>query len=272
MTIKSTLTLFCCLTHLAMAQIPSDYQLKNDWLISPQEFQAKITTDSAAKRITFGNGLFSRTIDFRLGTTIDFQNLMNGESIIRAVEPEGSVSIDGQLFFLGGADGQSNKAFLTEAWISKLQAKKGSLKLTHFKIGEPRERLRWKRTRHHAPDAVWPPKASITNFHRSSPIARRLIHSSPPPPPASSSSPTRSKNSTPPKVGGKSTRPNNSPAPTLSTRVNPVKSTPSPTPPFTPSAHCHKAPDSLKPGSIPAPTTPPVGGPASAWSSGTGKS
>jgi len=157
-TFKSTLALLSTLPHLATAQLPANYQPDNDWLLKPQSFKAEITPNKATKRITFSNGLISRTIDFRLGTTTAFRNLMTGESIIRAVEPEGSISINGKNFFIGGADGQGNKAFLTEEGIKNLRSKKNALQLVDFHIGEPKERLKWKRTRHHAPDAVWPPK------------------------------------------------------------------------------------------------------------------
>lgn len=140
------------------AQMPNNYQLKDDWLINNQSFTAKVTHNSKAERIEFGNGLFARTIDKRLGATVSFVNSMTGESIIRAVEPEGMVTIDGVSYSIGGADGQPNKAFLTKEWVTDLSPKKNSFQLVDFSVGEPKERLKWKRTRHHAPDVTWPPK------------------------------------------------------------------------------------------------------------------
>ncbi len=141
----------------AFAQIPPNYRLEKDWLLDSTPFQAAITENRDAGTVTFGNGLFSRTIDTRLGTTVRYENLMTGEAIIRAVEPEGSVTIDGNLYLIGGAEGQPNKAYLTEEWRAKLTPPKNALELVGVETGEPAERLEWKRVRHHAPDAVWPP-------------------------------------------------------------------------------------------------------------------
>lgn len=152
------LSMSLCAGASLFAQMPANYQLETDWLLQPGPFKAEVKADTEARTITFGNGLFSRTIDARLGTTIAYVNRMTGESIIRAVEPEGSVTIDGVTYSLGGAEGQRNKAFLTSEWLAGFEPKKGAFELVDFEIGEPRERLKWKRTRHHAPNAVWPPK------------------------------------------------------------------------------------------------------------------
>ena len=141
----------------ALAQLPPNYQLPQDWLIDSSGFKAEITQDKAAGTVTFGNGLFSRTISTRLGTTVRFDNLMTGEAIIRAVEPEGSVTIDGITHLIGGAEGQPNKAYLTGEWLQELHPAKNSLELVNIATGEPAERLKWNRVRHHAPNAVWPP-------------------------------------------------------------------------------------------------------------------
>ena len=57
-----------------------------DWLIDPSPFKARITTDDSRKEIALDNGLIRRV--FRLApnaATVDFRNLMTGESILRAV-------------------------------------------------------------------------------------------------------------------------------------------------------------------------------------------
>lgn len=140
------------------AQLPMNYQLEHDWLLQARGFEANVSHDQVNQTVVFGNGLFTRTIDTRLGTTVGYLNGMTGESVIRAVEPEGAVTIDGVHYDIGGADGQKNKAFLTKDWIQNLKPRPGALRLVHVEIGEPEERLSWKRTRHHAPDAVWPPR------------------------------------------------------------------------------------------------------------------
>ena len=139
------------------SQIPANYQLKNDWLIEG-EFKAQIVTDSQKKAIVLDNGLIRRTISLTLGTTIGFENLMTGETIIRAVQPEGSIAIDGATYKIGGAIGQPNKAYLTPEWLANLNADPKALKHIGHEIGEPKERIHWKRIRNHEPNATWPPK------------------------------------------------------------------------------------------------------------------
>jgi hypothetical protein len=150
--------LFLLTTAPLSAQLPSNYQLEHDWLLDPTSYKSQITTDQSAQTITLTNGLISRTIDTRLGTTVNYTNLMTGESIIRAVEPEGSVTLDGETYLLGGVKKQHNKSFFTNEWIKGMKPAANALKLVHFEIGKPKERLQWKRVRHHAPNTVWPPK------------------------------------------------------------------------------------------------------------------
>ena len=94
------------LPALLSAQPPQNYQLDADWHLDPASFKAEIAEDKARKTLTLSNGLLSRTIDGRLGTTVSFLNLMTGESLLRAVEPEGSLTIDGKTWRIGGAEGQ----------------------------------------------------------------------------------------------------------------------------------------------------------------------
>lgn len=141
-----------------LAQLPTTYQLQQDWLLSSHRFQASVFESDSAETVTLDNGLIRRTISKRLGSTIRFGNLMTGESIIRSVEPEALVTINGVSFSVGGATGQPNKAFLTDAWLAELKPLKNAMRLTAVEIGEPRERLKWKRVRHHSPNAKWPPQ------------------------------------------------------------------------------------------------------------------
>lgn len=76
---NSAIIIFLAATT-SSAQLPSNYQLPADWLLDSSPFKAGITQDKASGTVTFGNGLFSRTIDTRLGTTGRYINLMTGKS------------------------------------------------------------------------------------------------------------------------------------------------------------------------------------------------
>ena len=66
----------------------SDRGSGKDWLLEPDSYKAQISETDGGKSILLENGLISRT--FRLApncATVDFQNLMTGEAVIRAIRP-----------------------------------------------------------------------------------------------------------------------------------------------------------------------------------------
>ena len=133
--------------------------VETDWLVRPIEREAGVFRTDNSDEIVLSNGLVSRT--FRLApnaATIAFDNLMTGEAMLRGVKPEAIVEIDGVRFEVGGLTGQPNYAYLAPEWIETLKKTPNSFEFVGFEVGEPRERFGWKRVRHHAPDAVWPPK------------------------------------------------------------------------------------------------------------------
>jgi len=154
------------------AQLPTNYQLKNDWLIDASQYEAKVNVDEKAHTITLRNGLIERMIRTDVSaTTVAFNNLMTGESIIRALNPEAEVTINKVKYPVGGLEGQKNRAFLRSEWIGELQPPKNAMKLVKVSHGEPKERLAWKRTRHCAPDVQWPPKGVYLRMDYAMPMA-----------------------------------------------------------------------------------------------------
>jgi hypothetical protein len=74
-----------------------------DWLLSNHSYQAKVLPSADAKEIVLENGLVKRV--FRNQGTIaciSFQNLINGQEIIRAISPEAIVMVNGQSLPIGG--------------------------------------------------------------------------------------------------------------------------------------------------------------------------
>lgn len=142
-----------------LGQLPTNYQLAQDWLLDNARFKAEIHRDDDGNRITLDNGLVRRVFQLRPAVaTIAYDNLMNDEPILRSVGPEGYVTLEGIRFPIGGLVGQPNRAFLLPAWLGQLSAPDGAWKLVGIETGKPRARLDWKRTRHHAPDCEWPPR------------------------------------------------------------------------------------------------------------------
>lgn len=133
-----------------------------DWLVDPLPFRARVSVSADGRELELNNGLIRRVIRLEPNAaTVALDNLVTGESLLRGVKPEALVELDGKRFEVGGLKGQPNYAFLRPEWIAGLRADPAAFRLVGYEIGKPLERFAWKRVRHHAPDAQWPP-AGVT--------------------------------------------------------------------------------------------------------------
>jgi hypothetical protein len=128
-----------------------DYPLKqaeNDWLIDNSLAKANVYRSTNSKDIIITNGLLARI--FRVLpnlATINIINQMNTESLLRAVSPEGSLTIDGKRYSLGGLVGQKEFGYLMYDWVDQMQFIPGSFVVEDFIISDLPERINWARTR-----------------------------------------------------------------------------------------------------------------------------
>ncbi len=157
-----TLTLVLLITLAgshAWGQLPSNYQLDGDWLLDSSSYKARIETSADENHVAIANGLIRRTFQLKPAVaTVGLDNLMTGETIIRAVGPEGYVTLDGVRYAIGGLKGQPNRAFITAQWLGQLTPFPRALQLIGIETGTARQRFPWKQTRHHAPNCQWPPR------------------------------------------------------------------------------------------------------------------
>lgn len=118
-----------------------------DWLLYTPIQKAGIHQSADGKDIILSNGLLKRV--FRISPNlacIDFQNLINGQQLLRAVKPEARVTIDGKDWQIGGLYGQKEQAYLKREWIDAMQAHDADFQYTGYTIealsqpvqGEPR--------------------------------------------------------------------------------------------------------------------------------------
>ena len=132
-----------------------------DWLLDPTAFKAGVYRTSNANEIALDNGLIRRT--FRTSpnaATVGFDNLVTGESVLRGVKPEATVTIDGRRLNVGGLMGQPNYAYLLPEWLDEMENDENAMQFVGYHVGKPQERFAWNRVRHHASDANWPPKGA----------------------------------------------------------------------------------------------------------------
>lgn len=119
-----------------------------DWLLTPQKSRADIYATADGQGVVVANAMVARTFRIfpNLATT-DFVNRMTGESMLRAVSSEGSVSIDGKTYPIGGLAGQPERAYIKPEWIDNMTPLPGSLIVEDLEVRPIAERIRWARSR-----------------------------------------------------------------------------------------------------------------------------
>jgi hypothetical protein len=146
----------------------------SDWLVLPVERKAGLYRGPGPREITLANGLVRRS--FRLvpnGATVALENLSTHASLIRAVEPEALLSLDGKSHPVGGLVGQRNRAYIRPEVLDRLEADPGAFRLVDFASGPTRAPFAWKRKRH-SEDLPWPaPGVSLTLSFESPDLALR---------------------------------------------------------------------------------------------------
>jgi len=139
----------------------------SDWLIDPRGFTARAGRQGTNQQICLENGLIRRTFVLAPNAaTVGLDHLTTGASLLRAVEPEAQLTINGKPYNIGGLSGQPNRAYLLPAWVQSMTNVPGSFQFTGFTHGTTQAPFLWKRTRP-APNLSWPPPGTSLNlqFH-----------------------------------------------------------------------------------------------------------
>ena len=134
----------------------------SDWMLSDEEFFASLRVEDTTA--TLDNGLIRRV--FRLApnvATVAFDNLMTGNSLLRAVEPEAVITIGDTAYPIGGLVGQPDRAYLTDEWVDGLRADPRAFRLVTTSAGLPRAPFEWRRKRR-AADLPWPLPGVAVDF------------------------------------------------------------------------------------------------------------
>lgn len=120
----------------------------SDWLIDSRQYKAAATLSDGNSRLTLSNGLYSRTFALSPNcATIALDNLMTGQSELRAVRPEAVLTIDGRQYAVGGLTGQPVSNFLTEGFMKRMETCDTAFQLKSYTICKTRERFAWKPNR-----------------------------------------------------------------------------------------------------------------------------
>ena len=120
--------------------------IKSDWLINTPKEKAGVYLSMDKKNIILYNGLVRRT--FRISPNIvcyDFRNMTTGQELIRAIEPEAIVTIDGKPYSVGGLHGQQEKAFFKPDWLDAFTKKSDDLFCTNVQVENIKSLLNWEK-------------------------------------------------------------------------------------------------------------------------------
>ncbi|HEU5071492.1 MAG TPA: hypothetical protein VFV96_13905 [Verrucomicrobiae bacterium] len=130
-----------------------------DWLVDPTPFRATVGTNAAGGEVILENGLVRRVIKLAPNAaTVAFDNLMTGESILRAVRPEARIELEGKGFDVGGLVGQPVQNYFAPDWLAQMQADPAAFRFVGLQMGSAEPRFPWRKhpewLSHEAP---WPP-------------------------------------------------------------------------------------------------------------------
>lgn len=115
-----------------------------DWLLTPQRSKAGIYATPDGKGIVVANAMVSRT--FRLFpnlATVDYVNRMTGERLLRAVSSEGTVTVGGREYGIGGLSGQPERGYIKEEWIEAMETPADAFVVEDFEVQPLSGELPW---------------------------------------------------------------------------------------------------------------------------------
>ncbi len=119
-----------------------------DWLIDNSKAKAGVYRTNDNKDLVLSNGLVARV--FRVSpnlVTIDYINQMTGESLLRAVSNEGTLTIDGKTYTIGGLSQQPDYGYTLMRWVDQLAAIPNAFQVQKFEVKELDDRMDWKQVR-----------------------------------------------------------------------------------------------------------------------------
>ncbi len=132
------------ITLFAKAQNVNEKQ-KADWLINNKGYVASVKKSETGKDIILSNGLLKRV--FRIQPNIaciSYENLSNGQQLLRNVKPEAVLTIDGKKVNVGGLYGQKENAYLLPEWIDSFTANENDFQFKSYTVSEIKPYIKWK--------------------------------------------------------------------------------------------------------------------------------
>ena len=119
-----------------------------DWLLDGSGYVSTIVRTPDGMGIMMTNGLISR--EFRVSpglSTINISNLMTGDSMLRTACSEGTLTIDGKDYPLGGLSGVEERGYMLPEWIDGMRPLENSFRVVDWTVTDLKPRMEWNRKR-----------------------------------------------------------------------------------------------------------------------------
>ena len=119
-----------------------------DWLLDGSGYVSTIVKTPDGMGIMMTNGLISR--EFRISpglSTINISNLMTGDSMLRTACSEGTLTIDGKDYPLGGLSGVEERGYMLPEWIDGMRPLENSFRVVDWTVTDLKPRMEWNRKR-----------------------------------------------------------------------------------------------------------------------------
>ena len=132
------------LTFLSFESKSQVVSVQNDWLIKPIQQKASIVQKGS--NVVLDNGLLRR--EFYLGKNLacySYLNLSNGQQLLRAVQPEAKVVLNGKMYAVGGMEGQKERAYLRPEWLAQMKTGQEDFVFVGFSISDVKPFISWQR-------------------------------------------------------------------------------------------------------------------------------
>jgi len=136
---------YCAAQQLPIWNDKQQLPAAADWLVAPVNSKAEMWRSNDGKQIILYNGLLKRTFTITPNLAcIDFTNVKTGQQLVRAIKEEARIAINGKKYFVGGLNGQQEKAYLLPEWVDQLTAGKEDFKYINYEVSPIKPQLKWK--------------------------------------------------------------------------------------------------------------------------------
>ena len=146
-----------------------------DWLITKPMQKAGVYKDGKHQQIIFFNGLIKRSFLINPGfACIDYTNLTSHQQLIRAVQPEAKIIIDGVKYDVGGVKGQSEKAYLKTSWINAFTPNEDFV-FNKISVSDIQPRIQWNRSTWSSVQSFGTGKHVVLTFNSNKPAIQDVL-------------------------------------------------------------------------------------------------